>query len=373
MSAIAVMLAVFSALPAFAAIDTVTNLNDSGPGSLRAEIAAAAPGDTIVFQPGLTGTIGLTSGTLTISQSLTITGPGASLLAISGNSLFTVFTITGGGGVAISGLTVENGHGTFGGGFNITSGGGTTVSNLILLCNSAYEGGDFYINSGGGVSITNVVGSGEFASSGTGSVLFNAGGGGGISINLSSFNPFQCAAFTDAYQVHYAANLTTLGDSLIDLTNTGASASTAGQLGFSDGNICANVYVFDPSEEELDCCSCQITPNALQSMSVKALLSTNLTPEKPNSAVIKILASQPVGGTCDPTTAGVLVHGLRAWETNLHQSSTVPNITYATETEFAGSILSPGELNRLTNLCAFIRANGSGNGQCGGCPTPGGQ
>jgi hypothetical protein len=63
---------------------TVVNTNDTGPGSLRAAIGAAAPGDTIVFDPSLAlKTITLTSGELLISQALTITGPGASQLTIS--------------------------------------------------------------------------------------------------------------------------------------------------------------------------------------------------------------------------------------------------------------------------------------------------
>src|SRR5262245_48228179 len=63
---------------------TVLNLNDSGPGSLRQTIANAASGDTINFQPGLSGTIGLTSGEIAVNKNLTITGPGAGVLAISG-------------------------------------------------------------------------------------------------------------------------------------------------------------------------------------------------------------------------------------------------------------------------------------------------
>jgi hypothetical protein len=39
------------------AVDTVLNLNPSGIGSLSAVLAAAAPGDTIVFASGLSGTI----------------------------------------------------------------------------------------------------------------------------------------------------------------------------------------------------------------------------------------------------------------------------------------------------------------------------
>jgi hypothetical protein len=64
---------------------TVVNLNDHGAGSLRAELAQARPGDTIVFAPQLQGTLTLTSGELQVSQSVTIQGPGAGNLSIGGN------------------------------------------------------------------------------------------------------------------------------------------------------------------------------------------------------------------------------------------------------------------------------------------------
>ena len=64
---------------------TVTNNLDSGPGSLRAEIAVAQH-DTIVFAPSLDGqTITLTSGELLIKKNLTIAGPSDRGLTISGN------------------------------------------------------------------------------------------------------------------------------------------------------------------------------------------------------------------------------------------------------------------------------------------------
>src|SRR5262249_43654360 len=70
----------------------VTSAADSGPGSLRAEIAAAHDGDTITFDPHIFDfnptdhTIKLDSDELEIHTNLTIQGPGATNLAISGGN-----------------------------------------------------------------------------------------------------------------------------------------------------------------------------------------------------------------------------------------------------------------------------------------------
>lgn len=78
------------AVPAMAgllATFTVTNLNDSGAGSLRQAITdanAGAGADSIVFQAGVTGTITPTSELPAITESLTITGPGRTDLTLSG-------------------------------------------------------------------------------------------------------------------------------------------------------------------------------------------------------------------------------------------------------------------------------------------------
>ena len=63
----------------------VTNLDDSGPGSLREALALIADGGTITFDPGLAGgTMTLTSGQLTIDSSVTIDASAAAPVTISG-------------------------------------------------------------------------------------------------------------------------------------------------------------------------------------------------------------------------------------------------------------------------------------------------
>src|SRR5262249_49589942 len=99
---------------------TVLNLADSDPGSLRAAILAANtnPGaDVIDFAPAARdGTITLTSGQLGITDDLTIDGPGADRLAVSGNDASRVFRIGSGVTAAIADLTITHGRADNGGG-----------------------------------------------------------------------------------------------------------------------------------------------------------------------------------------------------------------------------------------------------------------
>ena len=103
--------------PASAATLAVSNCNDAGPGSLRATVAAANPGDIITFalSPSC-DVITLTSGDITIGTNLTIVGPGLNALAVSGDHVSNVFQIGTGVTANISGLTIEDGYAVGGGG-----------------------------------------------------------------------------------------------------------------------------------------------------------------------------------------------------------------------------------------------------------------
>lgn len=169
------------------------------------------------------------------------------------------------------------------------------------------------------------------------------------------------------YQLRYFANLN-IADAVINLTNTGALSGVD-----PAGRICANVFVFDSTSDMVACCACPVTPNGLNSLSVKDdLLSNTITPAVPTSVTVKLVATLPVAGTCNPKSplATNLVRGMVAWGATVRSTKlTSPPVTLftATETEFAKGELSATELTKLTTTCSFIQGNGSGFGICRAC------
>jgi Calx-beta domain len=173
---------------------TVLNLLDNGPDSLRAAVVAANdnPGaDAIDFATA--GTIALTSGELDITDSLTINGPGADALTVSGENNSRVFAIAGNPTVLIAGLTVANGwtYGSPGGG--IAMAGGTltldhvsVTGNLAVGVEGESGGGAGGYGAGGGlfvaagtVTLNQCTVTGNAALGGTGADGYGVSGGGG--------------------------------------------------------------------------------------------------------------------------------------------------------------------------------------------------
>jgi hypothetical protein len=161
---------------------TVRNLADRGEGSLRQAIldANARPGaDTIDFADGLSGTIGLTSGQLSIADGLTIHGPGAASLTINAIRLSRIFSIDDGISgptiaVEISGLTLSEGQApAFELGGAIANRENLTVTDTWITDNHAIEGGGGIFNGGGTLTVTDSTLSDDTADDGGG--IFSAG------------------------------------------------------------------------------------------------------------------------------------------------------------------------------------------------------
>jgi hypothetical protein len=187
------------------------------------------------------------------------------------------------------------------------------------------------------------------------------------------------ATLDTPYQVRYASNLN-VGDSVINITNTGANGASLFGPGFGPqvGNICVNVYAFSPDEQLISCCSCLVTPNGIVSLSViQDLTSNTLTGVRPASVVVKLLStlaggagSGGSGTSCTNSAAtanaAAIVPGLAAWGTTIHATPTAESWA-TTETSFTPSSLSAGELASITNRCTNVIGNGSGFGICRSC------
>src|SRR5207302_1987544 len=141
----------------------VTTLADSGAGSLREAVANACNGSVITFAPGLTGTIILTTGQIVIPTNLTIQGPGANVITVSGNNASRVFTGSSGVNASINGLTISSGRADFGGGVLQLNGGTLSLRRDVISGNTATNSGGGVYNNAGTLNITESTISGNTA------------------------------------------------------------------------------------------------------------------------------------------------------------------------------------------------------------------
>jgi hypothetical protein len=174
---------------------TVTDLGDKGTGfelqgDLRYCLNQANANDEssnqIQFQPGLTGTIILTQGSLDVTKDLEIAGPGQDLLTISGDHHSGVFNITADPrvqAVSIADLTIADGTGIRVGSSN--QGGGlfndhatVTLSDVLVTGNAVASGGY-----GGGIASL------------TGTMILNSSTVSGNSVARNGFGGGIGAAF----------------------------------------------------------------------------------------------------------------------------------------------------------------------------------
>ena len=176
----------------------VTTLDDEDDGdlsvddiSLREAILESNSGDTITFDPSLSGgKITLTLGELTVDKSLNITGLGADKLTIDADNKSRVFNVDNGSDtdldVTIAKLTISGGNAAEEGGGGINNHENLTVNKSIISDNAA--------SSGGGVSTNNYATT--TVNDSTVSNNSSANGGGGVS-NYDSTTTINNSTISD--------------------------------------------------------------------------------------------------------------------------------------------------------------------------------
>lgn len=166
----------------YAATFTVTNHNDSGPGSLRQAILAANSfGGGIIRFSNVTGVISVASNLPSLTGTVSITGPGPQLLTVSGSNQSRVFAIDVGANVQLTGLTIADGKTTNNvHGAGIFNQGTLAVSNCQVLRNTAIGrfGGGIY-NSGNLGLLSSTISTNEALGTSGAPGAGGAGGGGG--------------------------------------------------------------------------------------------------------------------------------------------------------------------------------------------------
>jgi hypothetical protein len=259
-----------------AATIVVTNPADTGPGSLRAAVSAAASGDTVTFDPSLNGTtITLTSGEIAMSKALTINGPGAANLTISGNHSSRIFNVSA--ATTISGLTLTNGESFGDGGAILTSAkltlnadiftanhsgdsGGAVASRfaaMIAISDSTFSdnvgdflGGALYTDGNGSLIVRSNFSDNAVQNAGVGGGIFN---GGTLSISQSTISNNAAVGEGSVAGGIYSGGSVTITDSTIsgnsaDAGGLGGGLYNGGTATFRNstlsGNECGDATLF---------------------------------------------------------------------------------------------------------------------------------
>jgi hypothetical protein len=223
-------------------VDRLTddNLAGGGEGSGRAGdlrycLTNAADGDVVTF--GVTGTIWLSGALPDVTQRLSIAGPGADALTVSGNHLTRVLNIAAAADVVIFGLTIADGQVAAG-----VNGGGISNAGTLTIDDCALNGNitPAVVVGGSGGAIYNVGILTVVDSTFSGNV--GGGGGGGRGGGGGIFNQGTLTIVGSTFSNNFAiigggidngANRTTVIDSIF----SGNSARGEGSGGAGIGNF----------------------------------------------------------------------------------------------------------------------------------------
>jgi hypothetical protein len=169
------------------------------------------------------------------------------------------------------------------------------------------------------------------------------------------------AVFSTTY--FFAADTDGAADETVNILNPGIQSTAS-----TTGTLCANIYVFDQSQELKECCSCPITANGLLTLSVNGDLTANSgngLPFANGAGTIDVVpGSIPSTGYCDASNV-TSAPDLNVWATHVAYGvsdgdATLPIVeSPASDLTLAGSALTD-----FVTYCGFIETNDSGTGIC---------
>jgi hypothetical protein len=286
-----------------------------------------------------TATIGVTAGSFTGTASLTVTPAVVVVLNIVPAKLSMVL----GSSSQLQAIA--------------TMSDGTTENMTGTVAWSSAQPGMASVNSGGLVTANNV-----------GSTTILAADNGVTGSATVTVTPLLRLFFTTYYS---NANYPGVPDATLRIVNDGNT----------DGNLYADIYVLDDSQELQECCGCLITKDGLLSESVNTELTANsLTGKSNHRGVIKIISDANANGWDNGGGSAVKpTEGLRVTATHVQSlkyefvGATDPGGAAdwaVTETEANVANLGAVETALLPEECGFIVGTqgqaglGSGAGVC---------
>lgn len=247
---------------------TVTNLNDAAvnaaddaPGTLRQALfdANASPGaDEILFQAGVGGVITLTAGELSVTDAVTIVGPGADIVTVdaAGNDVVSPGTADGSGSrvlnvddgaigivqaVSISGLTLTGGD-VAGDGGGIRSLEALELSNVTITGNAAVatdaRGGGLFSYAGNlSISESTLSDNSAIGTGASGGGLFNTTRVFGKQTSIISSSTFSANFASSRGGGLFSGNNLSEAQ-VLTIANSTVSGNEAGQMG-------GGIFAFD--------------------------------------------------------------------------------------------------------------------------------
>lgn len=266
---------------------TVTNLLDSGTGSLRQAVIDTAPGGTVDFQAGLSGFINLAS-EITVNKPMTIAGPGPNAITLNGDNAVRILlvddTLNTPANVSVAGLRFLNGKDAVNFGGAIRNLENLTVSNCVFVDNVSAGGGAIHVGGaaiGGTLNVSNSVFSGNTATSAGGAIFV----GGSATIANCTFEGNHSDASGGALQDNSVESSITITAS--SFTNN--TAATQGGAIFSSGTL-------------------NVPSNATQTSFSTNTATTDGGALYKNSGTANLTGIDAVGNTANGLGGGILVN-----------------------------------------------------------------